>query len=165
MNATSSATRTSGPTSSHHLRILYCTSSLAFDADMTLERAHPPNQLGQPRDHRRVAAPLSNFHGGTATDHDVVIQIIVDTGLCRDHHAIADVRMIGASRLSAELAPLADFHRTGDSNLRRKPGELADFAAMADMHMIVELHASMKNRRTHHRAIHSRVRSDFDVIF
>src|ERR1700716_1736559 len=102
------------------LSILYCTSSFSLDADLTLERAHPPDHFGQPRDHGRVTAPMSNRHRGDATDHDVVIQIIVDAGLCRDHHAIPDLRMIGASRLSSELAPFADFHRPCDSDLRGK---------------------------------------------
>jgi len=40
----------------------------------------------------------------------------------RDHaRAVANFYMIGASRLTAELAPLADPDRAGEAGLRRKP--------------------------------------------
>jgi len=64
--------------STRPIRIPYGTSSLALDADLTLERAHPADHFGQPRYYRRSkTAPLPNVHGRDTTDDDVVIQIIV----------------------------------------------------------------------------------------
>src|SRR5208337_1478664 len=93
---------------------------VAADAGAILQRAHPPNQVGQTRQRCRVAPVLAHVHRRAAPDDRVVSQAAVDAGLRGDHDAVADRRVVGASYLSAEQAPFADSRRARDSRLARE---------------------------------------------
>src|ERR1700675_3040870 len=98
-----------------------------------LQRTHSPNYFGQASQQDSVPAELPNGHGGDAGDNSVVLQVVVDAGLCYHHHAIADRHVVGASDLSAEQTPFADSRRAGDSGVAREARVLADFAVVPDM--------------------------------
>src|SRR5271156_125282 len=137
---------------------------VAADAGAILQRAHPPNQVGQTRQRCRVAPVLAHVHRRAAPDDRVVFQATVDAGLRGDNDAIADRRVVGASYLPAEQAPFADSGRARDSRLAREARVLADFAVVSDMHLVVELDAAMQHRRSHHRAIDRRIRADLHIV-
>src|SRR5581483_1641137 len=81
-----------------------------------------------------------------------------------DHYAIANRDMVRAGGLSSKQAPFSDFRRARDPDLRAHPGELPDLAVMADVHLVIELHAAMQDCRPKHRAVHGGFRADLDVI-
>src|SRR5271156_5297232 len=137
---------------------------VAADAGAILQRAPPPNQVGQTRQRCRVAPVLAHVHRRAATDDRVIFQGAVDAGLRGDRDAVSDRRMVGASYLPAEQAPFADSRRARDSRLTREARVLADFAVVPDMNLVVEFDAAMQHRRSHHRAIDRRIRADLPVV-
>src|SRR5258708_27227561 len=106
-----------------------------------------------------------DFVGGRSSDDGTALHISMNTGLSSHQNVIAQYHMIGACRLAAHLAPFADFRGAAKSNLRSEARVLSDLAVVTDMNLVVELDPAMQNRRTHRRAIDSRVGADFHVIF
>src|ERR1700751_4369838 len=100
---------------------------------MLFDRAQAAHRRRQPRHNRSHPPPDTHVHRRSAANGRVIGEIVRDSRLRDDAHAITDLRMVGDSDLSSELAPASDLYRAREADLRREARVFADFAVVADM--------------------------------
>ena len=95
--------------------------AIAFYPRVLFESPQTPDNLRQPRLDRDHPAKNAHIDRWRAAHERIVVQIVMHAGLRDRARAVADFYMVGTSRLTSELAPLADRDRAGEAGLRRKP--------------------------------------------
>ena len=121
-------------------------------------------QLREVLEDGRRTVVLHAREGGVAEADLVVADVLVDTALRADLHAVADRDVVGDADLPGEEAVAAHARGPGNAGLGRRDGVLADLHVVADLDQVVELHAAADDRRVGFGAVDAGVGADFDVV-
>jgi len=93
-----------------------------------------------------------------------VRNVVHDTGLCADGHAVANFQVAGKAYLPAEDDVVAEFCASGNSRLRDNQAMLSQGHVVADLDKVIYFAAAANNRRPEGAPINCYVCADFDVV-
>ena len=131
---------------------------------MFFQRADLLRQFGQTFEHGCRTVVLHAREGGVSEADFVVGNVLVESALRADLHAVADGDVVGDAHLPREEAVAADLRSSRDAGLGRRHGVLADLHVMADLDQVVEFHAPADDGRVGLGAVDAGVGADLHVV-
>lgn len=108
--------------------------------------------------------PLANWHCGISAYRFAWLDVAHHAAFARDPRAGADHQMIADSRLSANHHAVADFGAPGDTDLSTQNGFLTNPNIVADLHEIIDHRSSADDSISGGAAVDRAVRADFNVV-
>ncbi len=112
-----------------------------------------------------VAQPVVVGHEGHGAGVAAgLVDRLGDQRAGRDMHAVGERQVAEDDRAAAHRAAGADFRAAGDADAAGHRGMCADPHVVADLDLVVELHAILDHRVVERAAVDGRVGADLDIV-